>query len=260
MRRPLSLAARQRLAVLTGLAGVTALSWAYLLHMDWSMKAAMRAGVACELRPWTGRDLALTFAMWVVMMVGMMVPSAVPMSLLYASVARRAREQGSPVGSTFAFVAGYVAAWTLFSAAATAAQWGLERGALLSPMLASTSPAFGGLLLAGAGAYQWTKWKSACLEHCRAPAYFLSSHWREGGCGAFRMGAAHGLYCLGCCAVLMGLLFFGGVMNLLWVAGLTLFVLLEKLAPHGATIGRAGGVVLLAAGGAQLVSWLAGRG
>ena len=162
-------------------------------------------------------------------MVGMMVPSATPMSLLFAAVARRARAQGSPVAPTFVFVTGYVAAWTLFSLAATAAQWGLERAALLSPMLASTSAAFGGVLLAAAGLYQWTPWKDACLAHCRAPALFFAAHWRDGPLGAFRMGAAHGLYCLGCCAVLMGLLFFGGVMNLLWVAGLALFVLLEKV-------------------------------
>jgi predicted metal-binding membrane protein len=256
--RGLPLAARQRAAVLAGLAGVTLLAWAYLLRMDADMKAAMRAGVECSLHPWSAEDFALTFAMWAVMMVGMMLPSATPMSLLFAAVARRAREQGSAVAPTFVFVSGYVAAWTLFSLAATAAQWGLERAALLSPMLASTTPAFGGLVLAGAGLYQWTSWKDACLEHCRAPALFFAEHWRSGALGAFRMGAVHGLYCLGCCAALMGLLFVGGVMNLLWVAGLALLVLIEKLAPRGAAIARLAGVALLAAGASELASWLAG--
>jgi len=256
--RPLSLAARQRIAVLAGLAGATLLAWAWLLRLDADMKAAMEAGASCELRPWGGADFAFTFAMWAVMMVGMMVPSATPMSLLFAAVARRAREQGSAVAPTFVFVSGYVAVWTVFSLAATAAQWGLERAALLSPMLASTSPAFGSLLLAGAGAYQWTPWKDACLDHCRAPAHFFAAHWRGGPLGAFRMGVVHGLYCLGCCAVLMGLLFFGGVMNLLWVAGLAVFVLLEKAAPHGTAIARVAGAALVLAGGAQLVSWLSG--
>src|SRR5512134_2747261 len=159
----LPLAARQRLAVLAGLAGITLLAWAHLVRMDQGMKAAMRAGVACELHPWSPGDFALTFAMWAVMMVGMMLPSATPMSLLFAAVARRAGEQGSPVAPTFVFVSGYVAAWTAFSLAATAAQWGLERAALLSPMLASSSPLFGGMLLAAAGLYQWTPWKDACL-------------------------------------------------------------------------------------------------
>jgi predicted metal-binding membrane protein len=253
----LSLPARQRVAVLAGLGGVTVLAWAYLLRMDAGMRAAMAAGAVCELHPWSAADFALTFAMWAVMMVGMMVPSAAPMSLLFAAVARRAREQGSAVAPAFVFVAGYVAAWTAFSIVATLAQWGLERTALLSPMLASTSPVFGAALLAGAGVYQWTPWKDACLDHCRSPAHFFAAHWRDGALGAFRMGVAHGLYCLGCCAVLMGLLFFGGVMNLLWVAGLALFVLLEKLAPRGAVLARAAGVALVAAGAAQLASWLA---
>jgi predicted metal-binding membrane protein len=129
---------------------------------------------------------------------------------------------------------------------------------LVGLLLASTSSAFGGVLLAAAGVYQWTPWKDACLDHCRAPAHFFAAHWRDGALGAFRMGAAHGLYCLGCCAVLMGLLFLGGVMNLLWVAGLALFVLVEKEAPHGAAIGRLAGAALLVAGAAELASWLAG--
>ena len=249
----ISLAARRRAAILTGLGGVTLLSWLYLLQMDRAMRAAMAAGLACELHPWSGADFALTFLMWAVMMVGMMVPSAAPMSLLFAAVAPRAREQGSPSAPTAIFVAGYVAVWTLFSVAATAAQWGLERAALLSPMLSSTSRWFGAALLIGAGLYQWTPWKNACLEHCRAPALFFAAQWRDGALGAFRMGAAHGLYCLGCCWVLMALLFFGGVMNLLWVAGLALFVLLEKLAPWGASAGRVAGLALLVAGVRQLV-------
>jgi predicted metal-binding membrane protein len=121
-------------------------------------------------------------------------------------------------------------------------------------MLASTSPWFGAALLLAVGLYQWTPWKNACLDHCRAPAGFFAEHWRPGIAGAFRMGIAHGSYCLGCCWLLMGLLFFGGVMNLLWVAGLTLFVLIEKLVPRGDLLARAAGVALLLAGGAQLLS------
>jgi predicted metal-binding membrane protein len=256
MRRS-SVATRQRLAVFFGIAGVTALSWAYLLHLTWKMDADMKAGIACALHPWSGADFALTFAMWAVMMVGMMAPSAVPMALLFTSVAARARAQGSTVAPTFVFVAGYVAVWTLFSLAATAAQWGLERAALLSPMLESTSPVFAGVLLAGAGLYQWTPWKNKCLAHCRSPALFFSEHWREGTLGALRMGAAHGVYCLGCCWLLMCLLFFGGVMNLVWVGGLALFVLIEKVAPRGALAARAAGVALIAAGCAEVAVWLA---
>ncbi len=254
--RTLPLAARQRLAILAGLGGVTLLAWADLLRLARDMDADMARGVACALHPWSRGDFVLTFVMWAVMMVGMMVPSAVPMSLLFAAVARKARAQGSAVAPTFVFVSGYVAAWTVFSAIATAAQWALERTALLSPMLASTSPLFGGVLLGAAGAYQWSPLKESCLEHCRAPAGFLAAHWRPGTWGALRMGAAHGLYCLGCCWLLMGLLFFGGVMNLLWVAAIALFVLLEKVAPRGALVGRVAGAALVLAGGAEIAAWL----
>jgi predicted metal-binding membrane protein len=232
------------------------LAWLELGRMTWSMHSAMQAGVACELHPWSALDALLTFVMWAVMMVGMMVPSAAPMSLLFASVARKAAAQGRAVAPAFVFVAGYVAAWTLFSVGATALQWQLEQTALLSPMLASASPFFGGALLFGAGLYQLSPWKDACLSHCRAPASFFAAHWRPGAWGAFRMGLDHGVYCLGCCWVLMLLLFFGGVMNLLWVAGLAIFVLVEKIAPRGVWIAQLAGILLLLAGAAQLVGAL----
>jgi predicted metal-binding membrane protein len=247
------LASRQRIAILAGLSGASALSWIYLLRMAADMESAMQAGIACELHPWSLTDALLTFLMWAVMMVGMMLPSAMPMSLLFAAVARKAAAQGAAVTNTFVFASGYVAVWTLFSVAATALQWGLERTALLSPMLASTSPWLGAGLLVATGLYQWTSWKNACLAHCRSPAEFFAAHWRPGALGAFRMGVSHGSYCLGCCWLLMGLLFFGGVMNLLWVAGLTFFVLIEKLVPRGDLFARAAGLLLLAAGGVQLL-------
>ena len=257
MRR-LSLARRQQLAVAAGLAGTTALAWVQLVRigrsMDAAMDAAMASGLGCELHPWTRADAALVFAMWAVMMIGMMVPSAAPMSLLFGSVARKARAEGAVVAPTFVFVGGYLAVWTLFSAFATGAQWGLERAALLSPMLVATSPAFGGALLVAAGLYQWTPWKDACLAHCRAPAAFLAAHWRDGTRGAFHMGVAHGAYCLGCCWLLMGLLFFGGVMNLFWVAGLALLALLERIVPRGRAFTRLAGAALIVFGGVQLAA------
>ena len=220
--------------------------------MNWSMQRSMAAGIACELHSWTAADATLTLLMWAVMMVGMMVPTAAPASLLFASVSRKASREGGAVAPAFVFTAGYVAAWTLFSVGATAMQWQLERQALLTPMLASASPLFGAALLVVAGLYEWSPWKESCLEHCRAPAQFLAAHWQPGRWGAFRMGVRHGFYCLGCCAFLMGLLFFGGVMNLLWVAGLSLLVLVQKLAPRGALVARVGGVALVLAGWAML--------
>jgi predicted metal-binding membrane protein len=191
------------------------------------------------------------------MMVGMMVPSAAPMTLVYAAVARKAARQGTPVAPTSAFIAGYVAMWTLFSGFATLAQWGLDHAAMLSPMLVSSSPALGAALLVAAGSYQLTPLKNGCLEHCRAPAQFISENWRPGASGAFRMGLVHGAFCLGCCWVLMGLLFVGGVMNLLWIALITGFVLIEKILPHGVLGGRLAGIAMIAAGvGAFATSYL----
>ncbi len=210
-------------------------------------------GSMMTLRPWTSLDFALTFAMWTVMMVGMMVPSATPTALIYAAVARKAALQGAVLAPTIIFVSGYVAVWTVFSLLATVIQWGLEWAALLSPMMASTSPSLGATLLVGAGVYQLTPMKAACLRHCRAPAQFISQHWRPGRAGAFHMGIIHGAYCLGCCWILMGLLFLGGVMNLLWIAGITITVLAEKVLPFGNWGGRIAGSAAIAVGVAVLV-------
>ncbi len=150
----------------------------------------------------------------------------------------------------------YVAMWTLFSVGATLAQWALDRAALLSPMTMTTSPKLGAAFLVAAGVYQLTPYKDVCLKHCRAPAHFIAEHWRPGALGAFRMGLAHGAYCLGCCWLLMGLLFFGGVMNLLWIAAITLFVLLEKVLPLGRAGGRLAGGAMILAGAAALAGLL----
>jgi len=225
---------------------VTALAWWYIVAMP-----GMEMG---ELHPWCALDFALMFAMWSVMMVGMMLPAATPMALIYAQVARRAAREGSVLPPTAVFVAGYLAAWTLFSAGATAAQWALERAALLSPMLVSNSPRLGAGLLIAAGAYQFTSWKGACLSHCRDPVFFFAQNFRPGVRGAMRLGFRYGGYCLGCCWLLMGLLFVGGVMNLLWIALLSVFALAEKVIPLGAWGGRVAGIAMIGCG-----VWLLGQ-
>ena len=209
-------------------------------------------------RVWSARDFALMFAMWVAMMIGMMLPSAAPAVLIYAAVARRAARDGRAVAPAAWFASGYAIAWAGFSLTATFIQWGLERAALLSPALAASSPRFGAALLIAAGVYQLTPWKDACLRHCRSPVHFIAAHWRPGAAGALRLGFAHGLYCLGCCWLLMALLFAGGVMNLLWIVAIALFVLAEKALPFGRASGRLAGAGLLVAGAASLVASLAG--
>jgi predicted metal-binding membrane protein len=194
-------------------------------------------------------DISLRIAMWVAMMIGMMVPSAAPMTLVYAAVVRKARADGRYLPPTSIFVAGYVVLWSLFSVAAALGQRALDQASLLTSDLASNNTRLGGTLLLAAGIYQLTPLKQSCLRNCRSPAEFLSQHWRgSGAVGALRLGARHGLYCLGCCWVLMGLLFVGGVMNLLWVALIAGFILLEKTVPFGRQGGRLAGIALVLVG------------
>jgi predicted metal-binding membrane protein len=249
---------RDRLIVLAGLAGVTALAWLYLVLMVAGMDMSMDMGEAMampQIRPWSATDFLLMFLMWAIMMVGMMAPSAAPMILLYARVCRTQRDKGRPFAPTGAFVAGYVAVWSAFSLIATVLQWALEQAALVSPMMVGTSTVLGGGLLIAAGIYQLSPLKHVCLRHCRGPLDFIVRYWRKGTGGAFVMGIEHGAYCVGCCWFLMGLLFVGGVMNLLWVAAIATLVLIEKVAPFGETIARVSGAGLAAAG---LVLLLAG--
>jgi predicted metal-binding membrane protein len=193
--------------------------------------------------------IALRFVMWAVMMIGMMLPSAIPMTLIYAAAARKARNDGSPLPPSLVFVAGYVLVWTAFSVAATAGQWGLDRAGLLSLQMKSNSAVVGGLILLAVGVYQLTPLKRVCLDNCRSPAGLISRYWRG---SSIRLGVRYGLFCLGCCWVLMTLLFVGGVMNLLWVAAIALFVLVEKTAPFGRIIGRVAGVAFVVVGAAAL--------
>lgn len=228
----------------------TILAWLYLvdgagMEMGGSQALTDMAGRMATPQPWTPSYALLVFVMWWVMMVAMMLPSAAPMILLFGLVRRRHAERGGGVASTWIFALGYLTVWGAFSLLATGLQWRLDRLAVMSPMMVTTSTVLGGTILLAAGVYQLTPLKDACLRHCRGPVEFLASHWRPGASGAWRMGVEHGLFCLGCCWVLMALLFYGGVMNLYWIIGLTLYVLLEKLLPRGRLLSRLGGLGLI---------------
>jgi predicted metal-binding membrane protein len=234
----------ERLTLLAALAAVSALSWLYLIRMP--MQPADLGTVGARLLsvlPPRFADLWLTFMMWSVMMVAMMLPSASPMILTYAAIARR--QPRTPRYTSWIFAGSYAVVWTLFSAAATGGQLLLEKSSLVDGASRATSVA-GAVLLILAGVYQLTPIKDRCLAHCRSPLGFFITEWRDGVSGAFTMGIKHGANCLGCCWMLMGLLFVFGAMNLIWVAALSILVLLEKLAPFGHTIARAGGVAMLA--------------
>lgn len=187
----------------------------------------------------------LLFIMWWTMMMAMMLPSAAPAILTYAAIARKFAEKGRPAAPLIMFVAGYAAIWTGFAAVAVALQVLLSQAIALSTMMAVTSAMVGGGLLITAGFYQMSPLKAACLRKCQAPLMFLSRNWQEGNVGAMRMGLAHGVYCLGCCWVLMGLLFYGGVMELLWIVGLAVYVAVEKLVPANNRLSRFTGALLI---------------
>jgi predicted metal-binding membrane protein len=254
---------RDRMIVLAGLTGIAALAWVYILylsrHMSGMDMGSMPMGMEMSMPhmlSWSAVDFILMFVMWAVMMVAMMVPSAAPMILVFATVSRQRREQHRPFVPASVFLLGYIIVWSGFAAAATITQWGLHTVALLSPTMVSTSSFLGGGLLVAAGVFQWSPLKNLCLTHCRSPLGFLMAEWREGTKGGFVMGLRHGTFCLGCCWALMTLLLVLGVMNLLWIAALAGFVLIEKVAPAGQWVSRVTGVLLVGWGAWMIVSGL----
>jgi predicted metal-binding membrane protein/glyoxylase-like metal-dependent hydrolase (beta-lactamase superfamily II) len=253
---------RDRLIVAGALGVIAVLAWAYVLWLaaDMDMGGMNMSGfrmvpagmgmMTPAATPWSAVEFAFVFVMWAVMMVGMMAPSAAPMILMYARVGRQGRIAGKPLAATGWFAAGYLLAWAGFSLAATLVQWALERAALLDVRMASANIMLGAVVLIAVGIYQWTPLKNACLAECHSPFRFLMSHggFRSDVLGCLRLGFLHGTYCVGCCWVLMALLFVVGVMNVLWIALLALLVLLEKLTPRGRWVARGAGVVSIAAG------------
>jgi predicted metal-binding membrane protein len=211
---------------------LAALAWLFVLRGA-GMPDAMSMGAL--IAP----PLGALVMMWWVMMVAMMLPSAAPAILLYGRV-RETRNRDRGITRSWVFMAGYALVWLLFSLAAAASQRALTK----SSMVLNSSGAQAAVLIA-AGLYQLSPLKGACLSQCRSPAQFISRHWRPGWDGAVRLGILHGAFCLGCCWLLMALLFVGGIMNLLWIVGLTMIVAVEKLAPRGPLFGRAAGVALI---------------
>jgi predicted metal-binding membrane protein len=243
-----------RAVVLGVLAAVSALAWAYLLGgAGMHAAATMSMGGGLAMAPaWTPAYGMLVFLMWAGMMVAMMLPAAAP-TILIASALMRERRAAAAWGPTGLFVLGYLTVWFGFSLIATGAQWGLSRIGLLSAGMASNSRLLAALLLIGAGLYQWAPAKGACLARCRSPLEPLTRFWRHGAAGPLLSGLYSGAYCLGCCWLLMGLLFVSGVMNLTWIALLALFVLIEKALPGGALVSRVAGAGLIGWGALVLL-------
>ena len=252
---------RDRLVVMIGLALVVVVAAAYTLAgVGMNMSAVTMTRMAFEMpsmamQPvsWSAGYAFVVFLMWCVMMIAMMVPSATPMVLLHAAIGRKQGDPDRPLASTAIFVAGYLTVWTVFSAVATALQWGLQSLGIVTGMMEIASPAIAGLVLISAGLYQLTPLKRICLRHCQSPVTFILQHWRPGKEGAFRMGLEHGCYCVGCCWFLMVLLFVGGVMNLIWIAAIAVYVGIEKFAV-GRWLTIATGAALTVAGLSMLAS------
>jgi predicted metal-binding membrane protein len=245
---------RDRRILFAALSLIAISAWAYMAyeaHAMYSTGSCCCAGMKMsgpDTDAWSPATLLPLFLMWAEMMVAMMLPTAMPMILAFAAVQRKRREQVQPFVPTGLFTSGYLLVWTGFSVLAAIAQWILHGRALLSPMMVSNSPILGGALLLIAGVFQFAPFKNNCLSHCRSPQGFLESNWREGRIGALTMGLKHGLHCSGCCWFLMTLLFVAGVMNLWWIAAITILVLLEKVLPNARRSSRASGIVLIAWG------------
>lgn len=256
---------RDRAIVIAAIITISLLAWAYTLWFAVRMGGietvtslagvvagmgmdGMNAAPSPAFRPSSISDIALISAMWAVMMVAMMTPSVTVMVVLHAAVARKAAASSRPLVATGWFLAGYLSAWIVLSFSACGAQWILARLGLLTST--GVSGTFGGVVLIGAGLYQWSPLKDICLKQCQKPFDFLMTHGgiRLEPFGALRLGAVHGLYCVGCCWVLMALLFVGGIMNVLWIVGLTILIVVEKVAPTGSLIPRLAGALMVAAG------------
>ncbi|WP_375737645.1 DUF2182 domain-containing protein [Pseudomonas boanensis] len=239
---------RQSLLLISLLSALTVVAWLFLLDLAQRMAAPggmLEMAMEGMPMPWTIRDAVLMFAMWSIMMVGMMVPSATPMFLLYQQTIRKRLPTDQRNLALLLFCSAYLLVWSGFSLLATLLQWLLDQQALLSMNMRSQSQWLATAFLLCAGLYQFVPAKRACLRHCQSPLQFLLGYWRPGPSGAWHMGLAHGLYCLGCCWALMGVLFVVGLMNLLWVALIGAYVLLEKYLPAGGWLSRMSGLLLV---------------
>jgi len=237
------------------------LSWVYLYVLTRQMGMTLDGRMAMTLMGSSHNQMMTmpsqsdwvlfgsTFLMWSIMMVGMMLPSAAPMILLFTAVRQQTQNKpNSKYSDTAQFIAAYLLIWTLFSLLATVLHVALLKTDFVSNMMVSTSHILSGAILMIAALWQWTPWKHACLEACRSPAEFIARHFKPGHYAAFHLGLKHGGYCLGCCWAIMLLLFVAGVMNLLWIALITLFVLGEKVLPKGKYLGQAGAIIMMASG------------
>jgi predicted metal-binding membrane protein len=239
--------------LLSAVLGFSVVAWGLLTWLAVDMGNPLFEWTMPDSPSWNVANVVSILLMWAVMMAAMMLPSALPMILAFGHLSAR----GGEVARARVFVAAYLLVWVAFSVAATVLQWALQSLDWVDPMIVSTSATLNGVLLAIAGVYQFTPLKKMCLANCRTPFAFLLGEWKPGVAGAFHMGLRHGVFCMGCCWAVMALLFVGGVMNLAWIAALSIVVAIEKMAPRGELLAKVLGVALIVAGAAKLVGLMA---
>ena len=246
-----SLLKRDRLVIISGLLFITLLSWLYIIYLYQQMVYMDMNALffAMPMTPeWTAIDFILLFLMWLVMMIAMMTPSVAPLILIFAKVNRQRRQQDHPFVNVVYLITGYFLVWAAFSLGATSLQWLLQQISLLNPEMKTTSKILGSMILIVTGIFQFTPLKQTCLKYCRTPLGFVLQHWKEGKSGALKMGLENGVHCVGCCWLLMVVLFVAGIMNLLWVGLITLFVLVEKISAGIKWIPYVAGLLLIVFG------------
>jgi predicted metal-binding membrane protein len=248
---------KDRFIVVSGLFIISILAWLYIIYLYRQMEVMDMDALffAMPMTPeWAATDFVLMFVMWLVMMIAMMTPSVAPLVLLFARVNRQRKKQENPFVPTSYMFTGYFMVWAAFSGLATVLQWLLQQLSWLNPDMIITNKILGSVILVTAGIFQFTSLKHTCLSFCRSPFDFITRYWKEGRKGAIMMGIRNGAYCVGCCWVLMVLLFVSGVMNILWVALIAIFVLVEKVTPKSRWISYAAGCLLIIYGGLVLLS------
>ena len=185
--------------------------------------------------------IAVLAAMWAGMMAAMMVPAAAPSTVLHARMSRS-------TWLSAAYATGYLGAWAAVGIAYAAAHWALQAGGLMHMGMRLASAPLAGSVLIAAGAYQWSPLKARCVARCRSPLGFMLNEWREGTWGAFTMGLRYATWCVGCCWMLMAVLFVVGAMSVAWAAVIAIYVLAERLIPGGQRFDRMIGAALAAWG------------
>ena len=259
---PVRVLARPKALAIGCIAVLVAAGWIYLGLMLAGASGDGLLAVLC--RPTFGTttpgatQALLLFAMWGAMALAMMLPTAAPMIVTYAELAETAAAKGEPAASPLVLTAGYVTIWLGVALALAALQGLLVRLALLDAAFAAASPLFSGALFIGAGFYQFSALKHACVTQCQHPFRFFFANWTAEPRGVFRLGMRQGLYCLGCCWAMMLLMFAVGVMNVVWMAALGTVMAIEKV---GTTtrFSRALGVVFMLCGAVLIVAAVAAR-